>query len=92
MLRLDLRAARAKRFFGADEKLIRTKKRLWIEAKAVSGWFYFKIANCVRTCFSSARNRRSARTGRRPRKSWRYFFLFTERFFLADLLLFTRVV
>jgi len=30
-----------------------------------------KIADCVRMCFSSARNRRSARTGRRPRKTGR---------------------
>jgi len=27
-----------------------------------------KIADCARMCFSSVRNRRSARTGRRPRK------------------------
>ena len=31
-----------------------------------------KIADCVRICFSSARNRRSARTGRRPRKLGRH--------------------
>jgi hypothetical protein len=30
-----------------------------------------EIADCVRMCFSSAHNRRSARTGRRPRKAGR---------------------
>ncbi|HEY5291480.1 MAG TPA: hypothetical protein VIJ43_04120 [Burkholderiales bacterium] len=30
-----------------------------------------KIADGVRMCFSSVRHRRSARTGRRPRKFWR---------------------
>jgi len=29
---------------------------------------FYKIADCARMCFSSARNRRSARTGHRPRK------------------------
>jgi hypothetical protein len=33
-----------------------------------SGLLLYKIADCVRMCFSSVRNRRSARTGRRPRK------------------------
>ena len=32
------------------------------------GLSLYKIADCVRMCFSSAPNRRSARTGRRPRK------------------------
>jgi hypothetical protein len=32
------------------------------------GLLLYKIADCARICFSSARNRRSARTGRRPRK------------------------
>jgi len=32
------------------------------------GLLLSKIADCVRMCFSSAHNRRSARTGRRPRK------------------------
>jgi hypothetical protein len=43
--------------------------------KEKGGWsafFSFKIADCVRTGSSSVRNRRSARTGRRPRKLWRY--------------------
>jgi hypothetical protein len=33
------------------------------------GLFSYMIADCARMCFSSARNRRSARTGRRPRKN-----------------------
>jgi hypothetical protein len=36
------------------------------------GWLLFKIGDCARMCLSSARNRRSARTGRRPRKFERY--------------------
>jgi hypothetical protein len=33
--------------------------------------FLSKIADCARMCFSSVRNRRSTRTGRRPRKFYR---------------------
>jgi hypothetical protein len=62
-----LRAPRANRAFGADEKRIRTKNTVIDKSK--SGFVILsKIADCVRTVSSSARNRRSARTGRRPRK------------------------
>jgi len=32
------------------------------------GWFLYKIVDCARMCFSSVRNRRSARTAFHPRK------------------------
>ena len=48
------------------------KTRLWKKASTVLGWVLSKIADCVRMCFSSAHNRRSARTGRRPRKFERH--------------------
>ena len=59
MSRADLRAARANRVFGTVDR-----------KHGVRG--LSKIADCVRMCFSSVRNRRSARTGRRPRKFCRY--------------------
>jgi hypothetical protein len=38
-----------------------------VNTKHSAGGVY-EIADCVRMCFSSVRNQRSARTGRRPRK------------------------
>jgi hypothetical protein len=61
---------RANRVFGTDEKRIRTKNTVMNKSKNGFGGLS-KIADCVRMCFSSARNRRSARTGRRPRKTAR---------------------
>jgi len=72
MSRTDLRAARANRVFGTDEKRIRTKNTVMDKNKYGLGLHLSKIADCVRICFSSARNRRSARTGRRPRKLERH--------------------
>jgi len=63
-----LRAARANRVFGTDEKRIRTENTV-IDKNKNSSEVLSKIVDCVRMCFSSARNRRSARTGRRPRNS-----------------------
>jgi hypothetical protein len=40
------------------------------KSKGGLGLILFKIADCARMCFSSVRKRRSARTGRRPRKFW----------------------
>ena len=62
-----LRALRANRDFGTDEKHIRTKITVMVYTSH-SARVSYKIVDCVRMCFSSARNRRSARTGRRPRK------------------------
>jgi len=66
MLTEDLRAARANRGFGTDKKRIRTETTVLDKNKDSSG-VLFKIVDRVRMCFSFARNRRSARTGRRPR-------------------------
>ncbi|MDP2640160.1 MAG: hypothetical protein Q8Q16_05770, partial [Betaproteobacteria bacterium] len=65
-----LRAPRANPVVGADEKRIRTKNTVMDNPEDAFG-VLIKIADCVRTGSSSAHNRRSARTGRRPRKSWR---------------------
>jgi hypothetical protein len=47
-------------------------KKTWLLIKQQRlGLFSSKIADCARMCFSSAHNRRSARTGRRPRKRGR---------------------
>jgi hypothetical protein len=62
-----LRAARANLVFCADEKRIRTENTVLDKSKGGLGWLLYKIADCARMCFSSVRNRRSARTGRRPR-------------------------
>jgi hypothetical protein len=62
-----LRAARANRVFGTDKKRIRTENTV-IDKKKNSPEVLYKIVDCVRMCFSCARNQRSARTGRRPRK------------------------
>jgi hypothetical protein len=62
-----LRAARANLLFCTDEKRIRTEKKVMNKGNNGLGLFLSKIADCARMCFSSARNRRSARTGSRPR-------------------------
>ena len=66
-----LRALRANRLFCADEKRIRTEYTVMDKSSHGLGLSLSKIVDCARMCFSSARNRRSARTGRRPRKSRR---------------------
>jgi len=60
--------ARANHVFGTDEKRIRTKNMVMDKSNYGLGLLLPKIADCVRIRFSSAHNRRSARTGRRPRK------------------------
>jgi hypothetical protein len=55
MARGDLRAARANRVFCTDEKRIGTKNTVIVNNKDNAGVLY-KIVNCVRMCFSSARN------------------------------------
>jgi hypothetical protein len=61
----DLRAARANRVFQTDEKHIRSENTVMVNTEHSVGVLY-KIVDCVRMRFSSARNQRSARTGRRP--------------------------
>jgi hypothetical protein len=61
-----LRAARANRVFRADEKRIRAENTV-IDKNKNSAEVLYKIVDCVRMCFSSARNRRPARTVFRPR-------------------------
>ena len=78
----DLRAARANRVFCTDEKRIRTENTVIVNTKQGMGVLY-KIADCVRMCFSSARDRRSARTGRRPRKCDRDARYFSNSFLLS---------
>jgi hypothetical protein len=51
-----LRAPRANRVFGTDEKRIRTKNTVMDKPKDALG-VLIKIADCVRTRFSSVRNR-----------------------------------
>src|ERR1039458_9003685 len=63
----DLRAARANRVFDTDEKHIRIKNTVMDKSNIGLGLLLYKIADCVRMCFSSVRNRRSARTASRPR-------------------------
>jgi len=60
--------ARANRDFSTDERRIRTEIKVTNQTKSGSGWSLSKIVDFARMCFSSARNQRSARTGRRPRK------------------------
>jgi hypothetical protein len=62
-----LRAPRANRVFRADEKHIRTENTVMVNTKQ-GVVVLSKIVDCVRMCFSSVRNRRSARTGFCPRK------------------------
>jgi hypothetical protein len=63
----DLRAARANRVFHTDEKRIRMENTVIDKSKGGSGWLLYKIVDCARMCFSSVRNRGSARTASRPR-------------------------
>jgi len=63
-----LRAPRANRGFGTDEKHIHTKTTVIDKSNCFVGLLLSKIADCARMRFLSAHNRRSARTGRRPRK------------------------
>jgi len=69
----ELRAARANHVFRADKKRIRSENMVMDKSNNSLGLSLYKIVDCVRMCFSSARNRRSARTGRRPRKRERFF-------------------
>jgi hypothetical protein len=46
-----LRATRANRDFGTDEKRIRTKITVMDKSNNGLGLFLFKIADCVRTAF-----------------------------------------
>jgi len=57
VVRQPLRAARANRVFRADEKRIRTENTVMDKGNNGLGLFLFKIADCVRMRFSSARNR-----------------------------------
>jgi hypothetical protein len=57
-----LRAARANRVFHTDEKRIRMENTVIDKSKNGLGLVFYKIVDCVRMCFSSARNQRSART------------------------------
>jgi hypothetical protein len=68
MPRKTLRATRANRVFCTDKKRIRTENAVMVKSNNGLGLFLSKIVDCARTRFSSVRNRRSARTGRRPRK------------------------
>jgi hypothetical protein len=51
-----LRALRANRVFGTDEKRIRTKNTVICKTEDTAG-VLSKIADFARMCFSSARNR-----------------------------------
>jgi hypothetical protein len=64
--------ARANHVFGTDEKRIRTENTVIDKSKGGLDLFLSKIADGARMCFSSAHHRRSARTGRRPRKFERH--------------------
>jgi len=64
--------ARANRVFCTDEKRIRTENTVTDKSNNGLGLVLYKIAGCARMCFSSVRGRRSARTGRRPRKFERH--------------------
>jgi len=68
-----LRAPRANRVFGTDKKRIRTKNTVMNKSNGALGWLFLKIVDGVRICFSCARHRRSARTGRRPRKASQHY-------------------
>jgi len=59
--------ARANRVFRADEKRMRTENTVMDKNKDSAGVIY-EIVDCARMCFSSVRNRRSARTAFCPRK------------------------
>ena len=55
MSRVALRAARANRVFQTDKKRIRLENTVMVNTKHNAKGLY-KIVNCVRICFSSARN------------------------------------
>jgi hypothetical protein len=63
-----LRAPRANHVFRADEKHIRPENTVLDKSKSGLGRVLSRIADCGRMRFSSAHNRGSARTERRPRK------------------------
>jgi hypothetical protein len=52
-----LRATRANPVFGTDEKRIRIKNTVMDKGEGGLGLLLSKIADWVRMCFSSARNR-----------------------------------
>jgi hypothetical protein len=54
--RQNLRAARANRVFRTDEKHIRAEDTVMVNTRQALRVLY-KIADCVRMCISSARNR-----------------------------------
>jgi hypothetical protein len=68
MPRKNLRATRANRVFqyGCGTSVL--KNTVMDKSSNGLGLSLYKIADCARTDSSSAHNRRSARTGRRPRK------------------------
>jgi len=68
-----LRALRANLVSGTDEKRIRTRNKVMDKSKEGLVWLLSEILDRARMCFSSVRNRGSARTGRRPRKGGRFF-------------------
>jgi hypothetical protein len=68
MARAALRAPRANPVFRTDEKHIRSENRVMDKSNNGLGLVFYKIADCARMCFSSVRDRRSARTAFRPRK------------------------
>jgi hypothetical protein len=63
-------ALRAPTVFSIRIESIRMENTVVVTNNDAAGVLY-KIVDCARMCFSSARNRRSARTGRRPRKFYR---------------------
>ena len=65
----NLRAPRANRVFRTDKKCIRPENTVMVKSKFDLGLSLYKIADWVRMCFSSAPNRRSARTASRPRNN-----------------------
>jgi hypothetical protein len=69
MPRAELRAARASGVFYTDEKHIRVENTVMDKSKGGLGLHLSKDRRLRTDGFWSVRNRRSARTGRRPRKS-----------------------
>jgi len=63
--------ARANHVFCTDKKRIRAENVVTDKGQGGLGLLLSKIVDCARIRFSSVRNRRSVRTGRRPRKFWR---------------------
>jgi hypothetical protein len=52
-----LRALRANRLFFTDEKRIREEKAVMVKSNRGLGLVFFKIVDCARIRFSSARDR-----------------------------------